>query len=124
MMGKQSTELNLCQVNICSLSPNSALALSKYAYDHDLDIIAVQETKTVSPPPICNFNVEYTTPQGAHDIKGGCALYVSNKINNTCRLTHLETTTDLIWILLDLGKTKVIVGNVYVQLNNIKHLKL
>lgn len=122
-MIKKSTELNLCQVNICSLSPNSALALSKYAYDNDLDIIAVQETKTANPPSICNFDVEHTNPQGAHDLKGGCALYISNKINNTCRLTHLETTTDLIWVLLDLGKTKIIVGNVYVQLNNIRHLQ-
>ena len=122
-MINKGTELNLCQVNICSLSPPSALALSKYAYDHKLDIIAVQETKTAQPPAIRNYSLEHTKPQGIHELKGGCALYISNKFKNICRLTQLETATDILWVLIDLGKSRVIIGNVYVQDKSEKHLK-
>ena len=55
MFSKKDLELTFCQINICSLSNLSAIALEKYASDKNIDILAVQETKTSKPALMKNF---------------------------------------------------------------------
>ena len=56
-------------------------------------------------------------------MKGGCALYISKKIKNSCRLPQLEITNDLIWVLVDLGNLKLVIGCVYVHDREPLHLQ-
>ena len=53
--------LNICSINICGMSDRSRLTLDKYASDHQLDIIAIQETGTDDKDRLSLTNMEVIT---------------------------------------------------------------
>ena len=117
--------LKICQVNICNLSPNSQLALEKYAWDKELDIIAVQETKMGVPPNLKNYFTYFSPSRGESGKEGGAALYLSKTIKNQTRLSQFEPKDcDIIWMLMTLENKKIIVGTAYIQPENTEHLNL
>ena len=118
-MNTQNQYLKFCQVNICTLSRKSMIPLDKYTKDNSFDILAVQETKILKPPCISGYNMEHTVPEtdkkGEYKI-GGCALYIKDKFNNTCRLSQLEKgTKDVIWVLVYIGDVSYIIGTAYIH---------
>ena len=115
--------MNICQVNICNLSKVSQIPLEKYIFDHNIDVLAVQETKMQIPPNLKNFNMESTPARGDSLREGGCALYLSTNIKQTARLCDLEEEgLDIIWVLFKMGKQKFIVGTAYIQPDNTEHM--
>lgn len=117
--------LNVCQVNICNLSPNSQLALEKYIWDKDIDLLAIQETKLNVPPSLKNYYTYSSPSRGENWKEGGAAIYISKAIKNQTRLTQFESDEcNIIWVLITIGSKKVIIGTAYIQPENIEHLKI
>ena len=117
--------LNICQVNICNLSPNSQMALEKYIWDKDIDIVAIQETKMTVAPNLKNYYTYSSPSRGQSGTEGGAALYVSKSIPNQTRLSQFESDAcNIIWVLATVGNKKIIFGTAYIQPENIEHLKI
>jgi len=125
MVERASTRpLNVCQVNICNLSPNSQLALEKYVWDKEIDVIAIQETKLHISPNLKNYYTFSSPSRGENGKEGGAAIYISKSIKNQTRLTQFESDgCNIIWVLLTIGVKKLVVGTAYIQPDNIEHLK-
>ena len=116
--------MNICQVNICNLSKVSQIPLEKYIFDHNIDILLVQETKMQLPPNLNNYLMESTPARGESLKEGGCAIYISNDIKQTTRLSDLEVDgLDIIWVLIKIGMQKMILGTAYIQPDNTDHME-
>ena len=85
--------LKVCQVNIWNISPNLKLALEKYVWDNNIDILTVQETKLQVAPTLKNYYSYTSSSMGKSGKEGGAAMYLSKDIKNQTRLTKFESTT-------------------------------
>ena len=78
----QAAQLKVCSINICGMSGRSQLILDKYCYDNSIDILAVQESKSVNPANYELKSMDFISDTN-NSINKGSLLYVNvNKLNN------------------------------------------
>jgi exonuclease III len=71
-------DIKICSINICGVSERSRIPLDKYVYDEQYDLVAIQETGSVSMEKISLSNMSTITDSN-QAINKGVALYVQNK---------------------------------------------
>ena len=114
------TEIKLCTINICGVSPRSRFVLDKYVNDCNFDAVAVQETGSDDFETISLSNMSTITDPNQAKNKGA-ALYVNEQhsITKLGQISHKFNSIDSCWGLAVLNGARYIIGSVYVKLNAI-----
>ena len=69
--------IKICSINICGVSQRSRIPLDKHAHDENYDLLAIQETGSVSIDKISLSNM--STIVDSNEAKNrGVALYAQN----------------------------------------------
>ena len=108
-----------CSINICGLSQCSQFMLNKFIYDSNIKILAVQETGTYDDKKLDLLNMHcYKDTNEAKN--RGCAIYISKDLKSTPlpQIGACSNAVDSAWSLVVLNGIRLIVGSLYVKLND------
>ena len=117
----RNADIKICSINICGVSERSRIPLDKYAHDGNYDLLAIQETGSVSIDKISLSNM--STIVDSNEAKNrGVALYAQNNhsITKLEEISKNVKNIDSCWGLTVINNTRYIVGNVYVKLGDVK----
>ena len=113
----KTKEIKICSINICGLSGKSKFMLEKYVEQNDIDILAIQETKTADSD-ILNMKNMHMVKDMNRAINIGCAIYTKYymKIVPLDDIAALSTKLDTAWCQVICGDQHYIIGAIYVKL--------
>ena len=117
MVANKTVSLQMCQINVSGLSPQSYTALNRYNNHIKNDILAIQETMfdpndaTKTQPSFNNMETYYLHNDRGVSLSIKTSLYPQ-------RISELEDTiTDTIWATFNCNSKTMLVGNVYINPN-------
>ena len=114
MMINNKQTFQICQINISGLSQHSLIALNRYNDIIANDVLAIQETLLTQLPhsPLFPGMETYTVNNNR-----GVSLSLKPWLLPQNIIELQDNTTDAVWATVNLGKTIVLIGNLYINLN-------
>ena len=113
--------ISSCQINIDGLSAHSAIATNKFIIDHNIKVLALQETGKLKPP-IDIFSSLLT--YGVTNVRG-VSLSVSNYYHPQQLLELEDKEIDAVFVLCTINKKSVLIVSSYCrpEITSTKSLK-
>ena len=102
------------QLNASTISKHSEVVINKFMADHNIQLLAAQETGTWDPSPSLFTNHRIFQNKGPNDpARAGVALI----INKALAPEHIgdlkDTNIDAVWAQIKLNGRRILVGSVY-----------
>ena len=115
----QAAQLKVCSINICGMSDRSQLTLDKYCYDNSIDILAVQESKSVNPANYQLKSMDFITDTNSSANKGSLLYVNDNKlsVSKLSSISEVSKNIDSAWGLVSGKGLRTIIGSIYLKLN-------
>ena len=113
MISNKST-ITACQININGLSSHCLLALDKYIDEHEIDILALQETGFMGNGTV-KFTNRITLGNSQHDSCSGVLLSIKRHLNPTLIQELMSEDVDCVWASINIDNKQILVGSVYTK---------
>ena len=115
---KPNKDVKQCSINIDGMSNTSKLLLDKYVDEEQIDILYVQETRSVCKEKLNLTNMRVVTDINKANNRGA-AIYARTHISLTeiTEIPALSKNIDSAWALIVVNNKRYIIGSVYVKLN-------